>query len=293
MILTPPSRSILGPSSWRARSSAAISTQRSRAKAGMVRRLRATASAILIRMGESDPGADAAEAPTRPRGGCVTACAQRRQDIALADASAGAGAAEALQLDPGIAGQTAGERRSGYARAGCGRSRCRRGGRRRCRLLCFRDGRRRRLRRRSTRRRLCAAGRQAPQRRADGKLRPLRRQDRFQRAVRRRLDLDRSLVGLELDQRLALAHALAGLFQPAQHLGRFHRRAELGNQKVHREASLKHDPFKQNSSLPSFPRKRESRATSEPSALDSRFRGNDEKGRGQYHLIEDLSTAAT
>ena len=43
----------------------------------------------------------------------------------------------------------------------------------------------------------------------------------FQGPVRRRLDLDRRLVGLELDQRLALAHALAGLFQPAQHLGRF------------------------------------------------------------------------
>ena len=128
----------------------------------------------------------------------------------------------------------------------------------------------------------CPAGRQPPQRRADGKLRPLRRQDGFQGAVRRRLDLDRRLVGLELDQRLAHAHALAGLFQPAQHRGRFHRRAELGNQKVHRGASLKHDPVKQSSSLPSFPRKRESRATSASTvALDSRFRGNDEKRRGR------------
>ena len=143
---------------------------------------------------------------------------------------------------------------AGMRAPAAGEVRCRRGCRSRRRLLRFRDGRRCRLRRRSTRRRLCPAGRQAPQRRADGKLRPLRRQDGFQGAVRRRLDLDRGLVGLELDQRLALAHALAGLFQPAQHLGRFHRRAELGNQKVHRGASLKHDPFKQNHSLPSFPR---------------------------------------
>jgi hypothetical protein len=64
------------------------------------------------------------------------------------------------------------------------------------------------------------------------------------------------------------------------------------NQKVHRGAPLKHEPVKQSSSSVTS-RKRESRATSETMALDSRFRGNDEKRRGRCHLIGYPSTAAT
>ena len=78
--------------------------------------------------------------------------------------------------------------------------------------------------------------------RADGHLGALRDADGGERSAGGRLDLDRHLVGLDLEQRLALCHRLAVLLEPAQDLAGLLGHAERRHDHVSRHAILRRRP---------------------------------------------------
>ena len=73
---------------------------------------------------------------------------------------------------------------------------------------------------------------------ADRDVRALRRRHGREHAVRRRLDLDRHLVGLDLHQRLALGHLVALRLQPPDQASGLLRDLERGHDHVRRHQRL-------------------------------------------------------
>ena len=130
---------------------------------------------------------------TEPTASCGAAAAARRLDVRGDDRAVRARAGQRVEVDPARRGEPPGLRRAPSARRGARRSGASRG----AGTVPARD---------ST---LSPAASTTAITVPDRDLGALRRGDAGERAVGGRLDLDRHLVGLDLEQRLALRDALA------------------------------------------------------------------------------------